>query len=123
MLRLIKCSIVVAVETRRSVAARASFCDAVNGWAAELQRMVSERGWRVVEFRKDSDAYTRVPFVNSAFLWRYSKSAGGYLDALCDPVSLQLNHILANPSLIFWGLFGSFFSRKTEMVAVVRAPA
>jgi hypothetical protein len=122
MRRSIKCSIVVAVETRRSVAASASFCDAVNGWAAELQRTVSERGWRVVEFRKDSEADTRVPFVNSAFLWRYSKSAGGFMDALCDPVSLQLKHILANPSLIFWG-FGSFFWRKTATMSVACAPA
>ena len=92
--------------------------------AAELQRMASEGGWQVVEFRKDSPADTRVPFVNSAFMWRYIKSAGGFLDVSCDPVSSQLQPgILANPSLIFWGLFGSFFSRKTEMVVVARAPA
>ncbi|MGB9372043.1 MAG: class I SAM-dependent methyltransferase, partial [Halobacteriota archaeon] len=88
---------------------------------AELQRMASEGGWRVVEFRKDLPANSRVPFANWAFLLRYSKSAGGYLDALCDPVSSQLNHILAHPSLIFWGLFGSFFSRKNEMVVVACA--
>jgi hypothetical protein len=85
--------------------------------------MASEGGWQVVEFRKDLPADTRVPFVNSAFLLRYSKSAGGFLDALCDPMSSQLNHILTHPSLIFWGLFGSFFSRKTDMVVVARAPA
>jgi 2-polyprenyl-3-methyl-5-hydroxy-6-metoxy-1,4-benzoquinol methylase len=91
--------------------------------AAELERMASEGGWQVVEFRKDLYKDTRVPFVNSAFAFRYSKSAGGFLDSICDPVSLQLKHILANPSLIFWGLFGSFFSRKNEMVIVARAPA
>ncbi|MGB9372108.1 MAG: class I SAM-dependent methyltransferase [Halobacteriota archaeon] len=91
--------------------------------AAELQRMASEGGWQVVEFNKGSYADTRVPFVNSAFVWRYCKSAGGFLDVGFDPWSSQLNHILANPSLIFWGLFGSFFSRKTEMVVVARAPA
>jgi 2-polyprenyl-3-methyl-5-hydroxy-6-metoxy-1,4-benzoquinol methylase len=91
--------------------------------AAQLQMMASEGGWRVVEFRKDLPADTLVPFANWAFLLRYSKSAGGYLDALCDPVSSQLNHILVNPSLIFWGLFGSFFSRKNEMVVVAAPPA
>ena len=40
-----------------------------------------------------------------------------------DPVSSQLNHFLANPSLIFWGFFGSFFSRKTDLEVVARAPA
>jgi SAM-dependent methyltransferase len=88
----------------------------------ELQRMASEGGWQVVQFRKDSYTDTRVPFVNSAFLWRYSKSAGGF-DAAFDPRSSQLNHILANPSLIFWGLFGSFFSRNSDMMIAVRAPA
>jgi 2-polyprenyl-3-methyl-5-hydroxy-6-metoxy-1,4-benzoquinol methylase len=91
--------------------------------AAELQRMASEGGWQVVEFRKDLYKDTRVPFVNSAFMLRYSKTAGGFLDGLCDPMSSQLNHILTHPSLIFWGLFGSFFSRKTDMVVVARAPA
>jgi hypothetical protein len=89
--------------------------------AAELQRMASEGGWQVVEFRngwKD----TRVPFVNSAFEFRYFKSSGGFADAAFDPRSSQLNHILVNPSLIFWGLFGSFFSRKNEMVVVAAPP-
>ncbi len=90
--------------------------------AVELQRLTSAGGWQIVEFRKDLPPDTRVPFVNWAFLLRYSKSVGGFLDGLCDPVSSQLNHILAHPSLIFWGLFGSFFSRKNEMVIVVRAP-
>jgi len=91
--------------------------------AAELQRMASEGGWRIVEFRKEWFQDTRVPFVNSAFVSRYLKSAGSFQDALCDPMSSQLNHILAHPSLIFWGLFGSFFSQKNEMVVVACAPA
>ena len=91
--------------------------------AAELQRMASEGGWQVVTFQKGTYADTRVPFVNSAFLCRYLKSSGGFLDVGFDPLSTQLNHLLAHPSLIFWGLFGSFFSRKTDVVVVARAPA
>jgi hypothetical protein len=46
------------------------------------------------------------------------------MDVSFDPVSPhQFLAFLANPNLIFWGLFGSFFSRKTEMVVVVHAPA
>jgi hypothetical protein len=89
--------------------------------AAELQMMASERGWQVVEFSKDWHGDTRVPFVNSAFMWRYFKSRGGFVDVIFDPVSPL--YILANPSLIFWGLFGSFFLRKTMMVVVARGPA
>ena len=40
--------------------------------AAELERMVSERGWRVVEFLK-VDADTRVPFVNGRFCLEQKK--------------------------------------------------
>ena len=95
---------------------------------ATFPRLPNYRGWLRREAGGSlSSARTRTGIrgcrSSIGVLWRYLKSAGGYLDALCDPVSLQLNHILANPSLIFWGLFGSFFSRKTEMVAVVRAPA
>jgi 2-polyprenyl-3-methyl-5-hydroxy-6-metoxy-1,4-benzoquinol methylase len=93
--------------------------------AAELQRMASEGGWQVVEFRKGSCIDTRVPFINTAFMSRYVESGfGGFLDAASD--SVGLHHILAfvaNPSLIFWGLFGSFFSRKSYMIIVARAPA
>ncbi|MGZ4847409.1 MAG: class I SAM-dependent methyltransferase [Halobacteriota archaeon] len=91
---------------------------------AELQRMASEGGWQITEFSKKWYGDTRVPFVNTAFMCRYAISAGGFIDAgLWDPISSQLKYLLTNPSLIFWGLFGSFFSRKTEMVVVARAPA
>jgi hypothetical protein len=80
--------------------------------AAELQRMASEEGLQVIKFRKDSQTDTLVPLINSAFLWRYMNSSGGCVDLGFDPLSSQLSHFLAHPSLIFWALFGSFFSRK-----------
>jgi len=91
--------------------------------AAELQRMASEGGWQVVEFCKDSWVDTRVPFINSGFMCRFAKSGGGFVDVGFDPLSTQLNHLLAHPSLIFWGLFGSFFSRKTDLMIAAFAPA
>ncbi|MGZ4849279.1 MAG: class I SAM-dependent methyltransferase [Halobacteriota archaeon] len=92
--------------------------------AAELQRMASEGGWQVVEFRKDLPLDTWwVPFANTSFLWRYCKSNGGYQDSLVDPLSSILIRILTHPSLIFWGLFGSFFSHKAEIAVVARTPA
>jgi 2-polyprenyl-3-methyl-5-hydroxy-6-metoxy-1,4-benzoquinol methylase len=92
--------------------------------AAELHRMASAEGWRVVKFCKGSIRDMRVPFANSAFLWRWCQSGGGFLDVAYDSVNpkLGLALILANPSLIFWGFFGSFSSRKTDMVVVARAP-
>jgi 2-polyprenyl-3-methyl-5-hydroxy-6-metoxy-1,4-benzoquinol methylase len=91
--------------------------------AAELQRMASEGGWQVIEFRNYTQPDMEVPLMNSAFLCRYMKSSGGYLDVGFDPLSSQLNHLLAHPSLIFWCLFGSFFSRKTDMMIVACVPA
>jgi SAM-dependent methyltransferase len=92
--------------------------------AAQLQRLASKGGWRVVEFSRDSIADTRVPFLNTAFTWRYLSYVGGFLDVEVDPKSPH--HVvafLANPSLLFWGFFGSFFSRKTYTMVVIRAPA
>ena len=89
--------------------------------AAQLQKMTSEGGWKVIEFNRDSFTDTRIPFYNMGFLWRYLKSSGGFLDAGLDLKS-ACNVIAANPSLIFWGLFGSLFSRKIDMVVVARAP-
>jgi SAM-dependent methyltransferase len=87
---------------------------------AELQKMTSEGGWKVVEFNREGDTW--IPFFNTAFLWRFVQSGGGYVDVGLDPKSAC--HVIAtNPSLIFWGLFGSFFSRKALMVVVARAPA
>jgi 2-polyprenyl-3-methyl-5-hydroxy-6-metoxy-1,4-benzoquinol methylase len=89
--------------------------------AAELQRMASEGAWQVIEYREDSQTDTRLPFINSAFLMRYMISSGGFLDIGFDPLSSQLSHFLAHPSLIFWSLFGSFFSRKTDLMIVACA--
>jgi len=89
--------------------------------AAELQKMTSEGGWKVIEFQRDSFADTRIPFYNTAFVWRFVQSGGGYIDADLEPKSAY-NVMATNPSLILWGLFGSFFSRKTDMVVVARAP-
>jgi hypothetical protein len=90
--------------------------------AAELQKMTSGGGWKVIEFARDSYTDTRIPFYNTGFFWRYLKSSGGFLDVGFDP-KVACNVIATNPSLIFWGLFGSFFSRKIDMTVVARAPA
>ncbi|MGZ7115777.1 MAG: methyltransferase domain-containing protein, partial [Halobacteriota archaeon] len=90
---------------------------------AELQRLASEGDWQVVEFRKEWYGDTRMPFVNLAFWLRFCKSAGGFIDACDAPPSSIRNRILTHPSLIFWGLFGSLFSRENEMVIMASPPA
>jgi SAM-dependent methyltransferase len=65
--------------------------------ASELQRLVADGSWQVVEFNKDWYVDTRVPFVNSAFLFRYFESGGGFMDVGFDPVSPL--HMLKYPGL------------------------
>jgi 2-polyprenyl-3-methyl-5-hydroxy-6-metoxy-1,4-benzoquinol methylase len=89
--------------------------------AAALHTLTSKGGWKVVEFCKESWADTRVPFFNTAFLWRFIQRGGGYLDVGFELQSAR-NVVVTNPSLVFWGLFGSFSSRRTDMVVIARAP-
>jgi 2-polyprenyl-3-methyl-5-hydroxy-6-metoxy-1,4-benzoquinol methylase len=62
---------------------------------------------------------TRVPFLNEAFYFYYTKIADGTLDALMEPVRVGAL-LLRIPVTLFWGLFGSFFSRHTDVMAVFR---
>ena len=89
--------------------------------AAELQKMTSAGGWKVIVLNRYSQADTRIPFYNTAFALRFVQSSGGYIDVDLEPKCV-CNVIATNPSLILWGLFGSFCSRRTDMVVVARAP-
>jgi 2-polyprenyl-3-methyl-5-hydroxy-6-metoxy-1,4-benzoquinol methylase len=53
--------------------------------AAELLRMASEGGWQVIKLRAGAPVDICVPFVNSAFLCRYLKSSGEFLDVSFAP--------------------------------------
>jgi 2-polyprenyl-3-methyl-5-hydroxy-6-metoxy-1,4-benzoquinol methylase len=62
---------------------------------------------------------TRVPFLNEAFYFYYTKIADGTLDALMEPVRAGAL-LLRMPVSLFWGFLGSFFSRHTDVMAVFR---
>jgi hypothetical protein len=74
----------------------------------------------VVEFSKDWYVDTRVPFVNSAFLFRYFES--GVVSWMWVSIPSSLLHMLKYPGL-FSGASSVTSSRKTDMVVVARAPA
>ena len=57
---------------------------------------------------------TLFPFVNSAFLYRLFLSGDGTIERGFEPVSIL--DFIKNPKLIFYGLFGYFYSRKTDML-------
>jgi SAM-dependent methyltransferase len=62
---------------------------------------------------------TPVPFLNEAFYLYYTRIIDGTLDALMEPVrvSALLRWL---PVTLFWGFFGSLFSRHTDVMAVFK---
>jgi SAM-dependent methyltransferase len=76
-------------------------------------------GFAVDAFYPTMYSNTRVPFLNEAFYFYYTKLADGTLDALMEPVRVG-SLLVRAPLTLFWGFFGSFFSRHTDVMAVFR---
>jgi 2-polyprenyl-3-methyl-5-hydroxy-6-metoxy-1,4-benzoquinol methylase len=62
---------------------------------------------------------TRVPFLNEAFYLYYSRLTDGTLDGLLEPIHAVACMVRA-PVTLYYGFFGSFFSRHTDVTAVFR---
>jgi SAM-dependent methyltransferase len=62
---------------------------------------------------------TRVPFLNEAFYRYYGRILDDTLDVATEPVHVGAL-LLRLPLTLFWGFFGSFFSRHTDVMAVFR---
>jgi SAM-dependent methyltransferase len=78
-------------------------------------------GWRLQRFYPTMYSNTRIPFLNERFYLYYTRLTDGTLDSLMEPV--RAGALLARaPMTLFWGLFGSFFSRGTDVMAVFRRP-
>lgn len=78
-------------------------------------------GWQLQRFYPTMYSNTRVPFLNERFYLYYIRLTDGTLDSLMEPV--RTGALLARaPLTLFWGLFGSFFSRGTDVMAVFRRP-
>ncbi len=77
------------------------------------------QGWSLARFYPTMYSNTRVPFLNEAFYLYYTRIADGTLDALMEPVRVGAL-LLRAPLTLFYGLFGSFLSRNTDVMAVFR---
>lgn len=80
-----------------------------------LIRLCEDSGFKFKSIRRRFCFDTRYPFINAQFIWRYVRKQGNYLDVVTDMP--KPNVILANPSLIFWGLFGYLIPHRGTMVA------
>jgi SAM-dependent methyltransferase len=79
------------------------------------------KGWKLASYYPTMYSNTRVPFLNEAFYLYYTRITDGTLDALMEPVRAGALMLRA-PVTLFWGLFGSLFSRHTDVMAVFRRP-
>jgi 2-polyprenyl-3-methyl-5-hydroxy-6-metoxy-1,4-benzoquinol methylase len=78
-------------------------------------------GWRLERVYRTMYSNTRVPFLNERFYRYYLAVTDDTLDALVEPVrAAPLLRRL--PLTLFYGLFGSFFSRNTDIAIVFRKP-
>jgi 2-polyprenyl-3-methyl-5-hydroxy-6-metoxy-1,4-benzoquinol methylase len=77
------------------------------------------QGWSLARYYPTMYSNTRIPFLNEAFYLYYTRITDGTLDALMEPVRVGAL-LLRAPLTLFWGLFGSYFSRHTDVMAVFR---
>ena len=59
--------------------------------------------------------------MNSRFYLYYTRLFDNSLDALTDPVKVG-PLLLRLPLTLFWGFFGYFLARETDVMAVFRRP-
>jgi 2-polyprenyl-3-methyl-5-hydroxy-6-metoxy-1,4-benzoquinol methylase len=59
---------------------------------------------------------TLFPMVNTQFIKRYVRKAGGMLDAGFEPPRIGM--VLTSPELLFFGLFGYLFRARGNMLAI-----
>jgi 2-polyprenyl-3-methyl-5-hydroxy-6-metoxy-1,4-benzoquinol methylase len=78
-------------------------------------------GWDLQRFYPTMYSNTRMPFLNERFYLYYTGLTDGTLDSLMEPVRAAALLVRA-PLTLFWGFFGSFFSRGTDVMAVFRRP-
>ncbi|HEX7668507.1 MAG TPA: class I SAM-dependent methyltransferase [Polyangiaceae bacterium] len=76
-------------------------------------------GWALQRFYPTMYSNTRIPFLNERFYLYYIRLTDGTLDSLMEPVRTSAL-LMRGPLTLFWGLFGSFFSRGTDVMAVFR---
>ena len=80
--------------------------------------MGNRAGLRAVDVYHRFYYDTLFPMVNTQFIKRYVRKAGGFLDAGFEEPRVGL--VLRSPELVFFGLFGYFFRARGSMLGVFR---
>jgi SAM-dependent methyltransferase len=87
--------------------------------ADALVKAGEKQGWKLDHFYPTMYTNTAVPFLNERFYLYYTTVTDGSLDALMEPVRAG-SLLLRIPETLFWGFFGTFFSRHTDVMAMFR---
>lgn len=86
---------------------------------SSLLSLGKDKAWELTAYYPTQYANTPFPFLNSAFYLYYMTLFDDTLDVLVEPPKL-LPLILRFPLTLFWGFFGYFFARETDVMVMFR---
>jgi 2-polyprenyl-3-methyl-5-hydroxy-6-metoxy-1,4-benzoquinol methylase len=86
----------------------------------QLKQLIQSRGFTVTRTVTRWYADTLFPFLNSNFLFRYVVANGGAIDAMFEPIRLDL--VLGSPRLLFYGLFGGLMNPRKDVLVFASRP-
>jgi SAM-dependent methyltransferase len=78
-------------------------------------------GWRLSRYYPTMYANTKVPFINSRFVFHFMKCGDDTIDVVFAPPDLGNPKLWTLPTL-YYGLFGYFHAPHTDVCAVFHAP-
>lgn len=78
-------------------------------------------GWNLSRYYPTSYSNTLVPFINSRFIFHYAACFDNMMEVAFEPIRFN-NPKLWTLTTLFFGLFGYFFSPKTDVMAVFQTP-
>jgi SAM-dependent methyltransferase len=85
-----------------------------------LEALGMEQGWQVVDFFDRSYHDTRRFSVNTRSWNAYQRCIDGTIDAVYEPIDLW--RAVRSPEVLFYALFGYWFSLKTGMAVLFQKP-
>jgi 2-polyprenyl-3-methyl-5-hydroxy-6-metoxy-1,4-benzoquinol methylase len=86
---------------------------------SQILSLGDRRGWKLSSYYPTQYGNTPVPFLNSSFYLYYLRVFDNCLDVLMESVK-PWPLILRWPMTLFWGLFGYFFAKETDVMAIYR---
>ncbi|SFU82729.1 2-polyprenyl-3-methyl-5-hydroxy-6-metoxy-1,4-benzoquinol methylase [Nitrosomonas eutropha] len=85
----------------------------------QLIQMLEKKGFRIDKVEQKSYMDTKIPFINSTFVFNYMTSTDGTVDSIFDPIKFGL--IYTSPRLLFHGLFGYLLNHKKDIFITATA--